>query len=128
MHNRSRTLVGLAVAGATFAAMSSLRAEVRMPVAPECSITTAQDLMIRAGEQELRVTVSEEIADGAMASFAPESKLRVISVMKDTAARTLKISTDASAAMAGAWTLTVSVAEKACKGEVKVVAPSKDTP
>ncbi len=128
MHNRLRPLGGLSVAAATLIAMSSLSAEGRMPVAPECSISTAQDLMIRAGEQELRVTVSEDIADGAMASFAPESKLRVISVMKDTTARTLKINTDASAAMAGTWTLTVSVAEKACKGDVKVVAPSKDTP
>lgn len=122
MHHRSRTLVGLSVAAATLVGLSSQRADARTSQPAACTITAAQDLMVRGGEQELRVTVSEDIVDGATASFAPESKLRVVSVTKDTAARTLKVNTDASAAMAGSWTLTISAAEKSCKGDVKVVA------
>ncbi|WP_337172291.1 hypothetical protein [Gemmatimonas aurantiaca] len=85
-----------------------------------CTATPAQQVAVRTGEQDVRVTVSEALTDSTVvANVARESNLRVISVTRDSdMSVTLKV--DASAATAGAWALTLTAGTTVCTGEVKV--------
>ncbi len=113
-------VVGLSMAAGMVAAVT-LHADTN-DVRDQCTATVAEELQVREGEQELRVTLSEEVADSLTAEFAEQSNLRSTGVTKDTEARVVKVKVDASRATAGSWGLTIRAGETACRGEVKVTA------
>jgi hypothetical protein len=123
MRNENRLrIVGLALVAALLVATTVLHADVRAPMtAADCEITTTEQLAIRAGEQEIKVTVTEALGASPKAAFANASNVKVVSVTADVVANTFKLKADASAATAGDWELTITSGDVSCKGDVKVV-------
>jgi len=85
-----------------------------------CTATVAQPLPVRAGEQVVTVTVSEELLEQPTAEIARESNVKVSSVTKGADNKNFTLKVDASGATAGAWALTLTAGATSCTGEVKV--------
>lgn len=124
MHNVSK-LAGLFAAAAILVGGSSLQAESAAPIGAECTVTAIGDLKVGGGEQELKITASEAIGDGATASFPEDAKIKVNSITAGVdGSMTLKV--DASEATAGTYELTLRAGATECTGDVKVKADGED--
>lgn len=122
MTNRlSAGFAGLSVAAVvlTSSAVGAKPAPVP-PFGEECSATVAHALAVRPGEQEVNVTLSEELTEQPKADVARESSIKVRSITKGAENKNYTLKVDASGAAAGAWALTLTGGATTCAGEVKV--------
>ncbi|MBX3132506.1 MAG: hypothetical protein KF689_03820 [Gemmatimonadaceae bacterium] len=86
-----------------------------------CTVTTDGTVVIRAGDQDLKVRASEPMEGQLTAEFAPEARVRVVSVARDAdGAITVKLNAESAAPGRHALTLKAGTAE--CKGDVAVTA------
>ncbi|BAH39235.1 MAG TPA: hypothetical protein DGD08_10070 [Gemmatimonas aurantiaca] len=122
MTNRlSAGFAGLSIAAVvlTSSAVGAKPAPVP-PFGAACSATVSQALAVRPGEQEVNVTLSEELTEQPKADIARESNIKVSSVTKGADNKNFTLKVDASGAAAGAWALTLTGGATSCAGEVKV--------
>lgn len=95
---------------------------VPISMAAECTATTDQALVVREGEQDLRVAVSEALADSVRAEVTKESNLKINGVEKSVDNKNFTVKVDASSATPGTWSLTLTSEATSCNGQVRVVA------
>ncbi len=127
-HSIAGTVAGLSlVAGSLFAASTAQARHVDPVLAAMCTATAEGELRVKEGEQEIKVTLSEALADSATATFAPNSNLKASRVAKDVEPNVMKLFVDASKAAPGAYAVTLTAGEKSCTGEVKVAAAAAPT-
>ncbi len=124
--NISKAVAGLTLAAGTFALATALHADPAVVPASECTVSTEQSILVRAGDQELTVTLSEALGDSLTAQFAEESKITVKSVGAADESQAVKLVVDASNAVPGDWALTVRRNATACAGTVKVAVGGGD--
>lgn len=116
---------GLSMAAAVLFVASGFSANPAPVVFGDCEVKTEEEVTARAGEQELKVTLSEEMEGELTAKFDDEAKITVASVARDVDG-SVTIKLDAGAAAAGTWALTLSAGEAKCSGDVRVIAAGDD--
>jgi hypothetical protein len=116
---------GLAILGGSLAAAGTTRAAT--PVAPilmpdlgPCTATISQPIVAGAANQEITVSVSEDLMDSVTVDVSPESNLKVSSVTPSAGSKLVKLQVDATNGAPGTWALTLTGKNTSCKGQVKV--------
>lgn len=120
MSNGSMLRVAALSIVAGFVSTASLQAAPRVLVTDDCTVTATQAIEVREGEQQITVTLSEELPATATVEFAEQSKLKSTGVAPNPEPNALAIKVDASAAQAGQWDVTLKAGESVCKGKVTV--------
>jgi len=131
----SITTAAVAIVTGALGSTGTLGAQAAMPemttpaaaVAPAlqpCVATISQPIMAGTANQEVTVSVSEDLMDSVSVDFAPQSNLKVSSVTRDPGSKLLKLQVDATNGAPGTWSLTLNGKNTSCKGEVKVSAHS----
>lgn len=122
---------GLAVLGGAAAASASPAyagpAPILSPsmVAPgPCMATISTPIVAGTANQEITVSLSEELMDSVTVDVAPESNLKVSGVTRDPGSKLVKLQVDATNGAPGTWSLTLNGKNASCKGQVKVAAHS----
>ena len=111
------------VAGLSLAAGLLSTNTVRAATVPiDCTATVQQPLVVKAGEQQVTVLVTEALPDSVKADVSKESMVTVKSIAKATDGKSVTLNIDASKAAPGAWTLVLTSGAAKCTGEVKVAA------
>jgi hypothetical protein len=120
---------GLAILGGSLAAASTTRAAT-LPgpiMAPEfqgCIATITQPIVAGAANQEITVSVSEDLMDSVSVDVSPESNLKVSTVTPTAGSKLVKLQVDATNGAPGTWALTLTSKNTSCKGQVKVSSKS----
>ncbi len=121
-------VVGLSIAAAMIATTTAMQADTTAPrVWDQCKVTTTDSIPIRSGSQDIRVTVDEELADPVTAEFEEDAKITVSSVTREPMMNTLRVSLDATEAVAGEYELTLRSGDTECTGTVKVGRTAPDS-
>jgi hypothetical protein len=89
-----------------------------------CLATISTPIVAGTANQEVTVSLSEELMDSVTVDVAPESNLKVSGVTRDPGSKLLKLQVDATNGAPGTWALTLSGKNASCKGQVKVSAHS----
>ncbi|MGH7654795.1 MAG: hypothetical protein ACREN6_09035 [Gemmatimonadaceae bacterium] len=91
-------------------------------VAPQgpCLATISTPIVAGTANQEITVSLSEELQDSLTVDVAPESNLKVSGVTRDPGSKLVKMQVDATNGAPGTWALTLSGKNASCKGQVKV--------
>ncbi|HEY0931292.1 MAG TPA: hypothetical protein VGE27_15325 [Gemmatimonas sp.] len=116
----SAGFAGLSIAAIVLTTSVGAKPAPVPPIKAACSATVSQAVSVRPGEQEVTVTLSEELMEQPKADVARESNLKVSSVTKGADNKNYTLKVDASNAAAGAWALTLTAGATTCAGEVKV--------
>lgn len=121
------------VAGLSLAAgllsTNSLRAGTVPAISNDCTATVQQPLIVKAGEQQVTVLVTETLSDSVVKADVPkESNVAVKAVEKAPDGKSITLSIDASKAVAGSYTLVVTSGAAKCMGEVKIAAAEVSKP
>jgi hypothetical protein len=112
-------VTGLAIVG--IATANTMQAATPVTVTPnECVATVASPIVAGTANQEVTVSISEELTDSVAVTVAPESNLKVAGVTKDANAKVVKLKVDATKGAPGTWPLTLTGKNTSCKGVVKV--------
>lgn len=120
---------GLTIAGGTIAAAGTNRMAgppepVVVPAVQPCTATISQPIVAGTANQEITVSVSEDLMDSVSVDFAPQANLKVSSVTRDPGSKLVKLQVDATNGAPGTWALTLNGKNTSCKGQVKVSAHS----
>ena len=120
------------VAGLSLAAgllsTNTLRADT-VPAITDCTATVQTPLVVKAGEQQVTVLVTETLSDSLVKADVPkESNVAVKNVAKAPDGKSVTLSIDASKAVAGSYTLVVTSGAAKCMGEVKIAAAETSKP
>ncbi|HEY2850252.1 MAG TPA: hypothetical protein VGI97_10265 [Gemmatimonadaceae bacterium] len=117
---------GLALAGGTAAAGTSgtatTTAPILIPAVQPCVATISQPIVAGSANQEITVSVTEDLMDSLSVDVAPQSNLKVSSVTRDPGSKLVKMQVDATNGAPGTWALTLTGGNTSCKGQVKVSA------
>jgi hypothetical protein len=120
---------GFAILGGSLATAGTSRAAT--PVAPitvpefqPCIATISQAIVAGTANQEITVSLSEDLSDSVTVDVAPESNLKVSSVTPTAGSKLVKLQVDATNGAPGTWALTLTGKNASCKGQVKVSARS----
>lgn len=112
----------LAVAGTSRAATPA--APILAPELQPCIATISQPIVAGTAHQEITVSLSEAMSDSVTVDVAPESNLKVSTVMPTAGSKLVKLQVDATNGAPGTWALTLTSKNASCKGQVKVSARS----
>lgn len=120
---------GLAVLGGTLAFTGTSRAATPVapilpPVVQPCTATISQPIVAGAANQEITVSVSENLMDSVSVDVSPESNLKVSTVTPTPGSKLVKLQIDATNGAPGTWSLTLNSKGESCKGQVKVTPKS----
>ena len=94
------------------------------PVLQPCVATISQPIVAGTANQEITVSVTEDLMDSLSVDVSPQSNLRVSSVTRDPGSKLVKLQVDATNSSPGTWALTLTGGSTSCKGQVKVSAHS----
>ncbi|MFI5232225.1 MAG: hypothetical protein ACHQSE_06905 [Gemmatimonadales bacterium] len=90
-----------------------------------CQATISTPIVAGTANQEITVSLSEELMDSVTVDVAPESNLKVSGVTRDPGSKLVKLQVDATNGAPGTWALTLNGKNATCKGQVKVSPHSK---
>lgn len=126
---RPRTIAAVATLSLVsgFVSAASLQAAPVTLPSQECEVRVTQPIEVKEGEQEIRATVTTELAAELKAEFPETSNLKATSVQKADEANVIVLKVDASKATPGSFPVALTSGEATCKGEVTVAAVTAPT-
>lgn len=112
---------GFALVGGTLAAAGTTQAAMPMaPTAAPCIATVTTPIVAGVANQEISVSITEDLMDSVTVEVAPESNLKVSGITRDMGSKLVKLQVDATNGAPGTWGLTLTGKNTSCKGQLKV--------